>query len=86
MKARRLLWFGMGLGLLLAAVLLVTPGRTLDFLGVPLPMVFKGYLPFPLGFDRRLDSGCSQHPHHRLYRRGCHSIPRQRHQQWRATG
>ena len=49
MKTRRLVWFGLFLGLLLAFVILAAPGRAVDSLGVSLPMTFKGYLPFPLG-------------------------------------
>jgi len=49
MKSRRRLWFGISLALLLTTVLLVNPGRSLDPLGVSLPMTLKGYLPFPLG-------------------------------------
>lgn len=51
MKTRQLLWFGISLALLLIPLLLVSPGHSLEPLGVSLPMTLKGYLPFPLGLN-----------------------------------
>ena len=51
MKVRRLLWFGLGLALLFTPLLLASPVRSLDTISVPLPMVVKGYLPFPLSLS-----------------------------------
>jgi len=48
MKDNRLLLPGIGLILILLVALLVTPGRTLEALRVHLPMIFKGYPPYPL--------------------------------------
>jgi hypothetical protein len=48
MKDNRFLLPGIGLILILLAALLVTPGSTLEALGVHLPVIFKGYPPYPL--------------------------------------
>mgnify|MGYP001055941132 FL=1 len=51
MKARRLLWFGLGLALLITPLLLASPGSTQIAPGVHLNMIFNRYLPFPLALS-----------------------------------